>query len=953
MRRFIAYCFALALLGACSTKEKDFQAPAQNDVVFYASFEQPAEEETRVYANEDLLLRWTADDRISIFNKITYNQQYKFTGDTGDNAGGFRKVDSDEFVTGNTIAHVVSVYPYQEATKITESEVLTVALPAEQNYAENTFGLGANTMISVSPDNLLQYKNVGGYLMLKLYGESVSVSSITLKGNNAEKLAGKASVVMPVNGVPSVTMAENATTEITLTCPKPVQLGTTAEECTQFWFVIPPTTFSKGFTIQVNETTGGIVEKSTQKSIAIERSKLVKMSPMEVEYCTPTRNIEFADQRVKDKLVEAFDTNKDGELSYEEAAAVTSMEGVFGAIKTYRSFDEFQYFINVKKVPKEMFYEWNLLTSVTLPNSIEIIEEFAFQGCVKLSHVSLSDHLVTIKNNAFYGCSSLTEISIPESVTTIGTYAFYDCEKLASPIILPQGLKEFGSYVFYNCKSIPHVTFLGNNLTSIGSKSFQNCSSIDSIVIPEGITDINYDLFHGCTSLSSVVLPSSLKQIWGGAFCGCVALTSIVIPEEVTYLGVDSRGGSGDLFDKSWDERGVFENCTSLKDVTLGTKLKYLGTRVFYNCIALESITLKYWIIDLGAMTFYGCINLRSVNIPDSVPYIGAYCFAECSSLSEILLPDSISIINRGAFQNCTSLKEIIIPDSVTEIRSTKYYQGAFSGCSSLTYVELGIGVSSIGMYSFSDCENLTMIVSKPTSPPGGGDNMFRNTNNCPIYVPAESVTSYQSTQYWSNYADRIQSMPSIPVPEAVDLGLSVKWASFNLGASSPEEYGDYYAWGENEIKTDYSWSSYKWCNGSYLNLTKYNTSSTNGTVDNKTILEAADDVACVKLGGGWRMPTDAEWSELKKNCSWIWTTQNGVNGYSVTNNGSSIFLPAAGYKDGTSLNEIGSCGRYWSSSLTTYTPGGAWFMTFISDDIYLHHLSRYLGHTIRPVYAE
>ena len=143
---------------------------------YLATFEQPTEE-TRVYANEDLLLRWNADDRVSIFNKITYNQQYKFTGETGDNAGGFRKVDTDEFVTGNTISHVVSVYPYQEGAKITESEALTLTLPAEQHYAENTFGLGANTMVSVSEDNVLQYKNVGGYLRLSLYGEGVSVSS--------------------------------------------------------------------------------------------------------------------------------------------------------------------------------------------------------------------------------------------------------------------------------------------------------------------------------------------------------------------------------------------------------------------------------------------------------------------------------------------------------------------------------------------------------------------------------------------------------------------------------------------------------------------------------------------------------------------------------------------------------------------------------------------------------
>ena len=215
---------AAAMVASCSVQEKDFQTPNQDDVVFYASFEQPEKADTKVYANEELRLRWNADDRVSIFNQNTYNQQYAFTGETGDNAGEFKIVNTGGFVTGNAISDIVSVYPYQASTKITEDEEITVTLPAEQAYAKNTFGLGANTMVSVSSDNLLQFKNVGGYLMVKLYGEGVSVKAIKLTGNNGEKLAGKASVTMPLDDVPTVTMADDATTEIILTCDQPVQL---------------------------------------------------------------------------------------------------------------------------------------------------------------------------------------------------------------------------------------------------------------------------------------------------------------------------------------------------------------------------------------------------------------------------------------------------------------------------------------------------------------------------------------------------------------------------------------------------------------------------------------------------------------------------------------------------------------------------------------------------------
>ena len=151
---------------------------------------------------------------------------------------------------------------------------------------------------------------------------------------------------------------------------------------------------------------------------------------------------------------------------------------------------------------------------------------------------------------------------------------------------------------------------------------------------------------------------------------------------------------------------------------------------------------------------------------------------------------------------------------------------------------------------------------------------------------------------------------------EAVDLGLSVKWATMNVGANSPEEYGDYFAWGETTPKETYSLETYKWCKGSQYTLTKYCNNSGYGTVDNKTVLDPEDDAAHVNWGGTWRIPTDKEYEELVDNCTWIWTTLNGVNGYNVIgSNGNSIFLPAAGYRSYDSLSTDGSRGNYWSSS--------------------------------------
>ena len=125
--------------------------------------------------------------------------------------------------------------------------------------------------------------------------------------------------------------------------------------------------------------------------------------------------------------------------------------------------------------------------------------------------------------------------------------------------------------------------------------------------------------------------------------------------------------------------------------------------------------------------------------------------------------------------------------------------------------------------------------------------------------------------------------VPVTPQYEAVDLGLSVKWAAYNVGATKPEEYGGYYAWGETEEKSNYTWGTHKWCNGSYDTMTKYCTNSSYGTVDNKIVLDPEDDVAHVKWGGDWRMPTFGELHELYSNCTWLWITINGINGYKVT----------------------------------------------------------------------
>ena len=190
-----------------------------------------------------------------------------------------------------------------------------------------------------------------------------------------------------------------------------------------------------------------------------------------------------------------------------------------------------------------------------------------------------------------------------------------------------------------------------------------------------------------------------------------------------------------------------------------------------------------------------------------------------------------------------------------------------------------------------------------------------------------------------------------------VDLGLSVKWATCNIGAINPEEYGDYFAWGEVEPKEVYDWSTYrygldwnqviKYCDNDYCGK--------DGFVDDKMELDPEDDAATMNWGGDWRMPTNVEMDELKTQCSWTWITLNEIDGYLVTSNvvgytDKSIFLPAAGivYHDGVS--NVGLHGYYWSKSLFRGSPGGAHVMEINLDYIDRYPHSRELGLSVRAV---
>ncbi len=291
MRRIIFTIIMLATAVACNKEEQLLQSLKNDAPVFTTSFEEyDVENKTKTYVDADVKLYWHRADELSIF-RTTLNEKYTFDGNTGDNSGTFSAAgNGGQFGTGNAIEAYYAIYPYSSNSSMDNYDVLTVELPATQLYAQNSFGKGANTMVAVTSglsDYFLSFKNVGGYLVLKLYGSGITVKSIELKGNNGEKIAGDATITAKHGQMPNSYMNSNATGTITLDCGESgVEIGNSAENATSFWFVVPPVVFSEGFTVTITEISGLTITQSTSKWFSVERNIVKSMAALEVKLTT-------------------------------------------------------------------------------------------------------------------------------------------------------------------------------------------------------------------------------------------------------------------------------------------------------------------------------------------------------------------------------------------------------------------------------------------------------------------------------------------------------------------------------------------------------------------------------------------------------------------------------------------------------------------------------------------
>ena len=303
---------------------------------------------------------------------------------------------------------------------------------------------------------------------------------------------------------------------------------------------------------------------------------------------------------------------------------------------------------------------------------------------------------------------------------------------------------------FSSCYSLSSAT-IGTRVTSLGDSCFWNCYSLSAITIPDSVTTLGHSCFGGCDSLSSITIPDSVTSL--GDYCfQSSSLSSITIGTGVTSLSYN-----------------CFNGCVSLSSITIPDSVTTLGDSCFNGCRSLSSITIPDSVTSLGDGCFYSCYSLSSITIGTGVTSLSDSCFRSCTGLTSIDIPDSVTSLVRSCFHNCYSLSSATIGTGVTSIGINAFYY-----CTGLTSIDIPDSVTSLGFECFFGCTGLSSITCLPTVPPTSGSNMFNNTNNCPIYVPDDSVDTYKSS--WTEYSNRIYPISQKPSENEINVSSNIEW---------------------------------------------------------------------------------------------------------------------------------------------------------------------------------
>ena len=631
MKKYLSLICLLALwISGCSQEDvlKDQSTPAEGRI-FTTSFDYDG---SRTYLEEGRFTRWTEDDRISLFDASTLNRQYKFDGKTGDTSGSFSMVENP-FGTGVALSTNYAVYPYVSDMKITENGVITTTLPSQQTYVENSFGPGANIMVAVTKDaddTLLRFKNANGCLKLKVYGDNMTVKSITLMGNNPEKLAGKANILAAYDEAPAIIPSYNATETITLDCGEGVNVGSTAETATSFWISVPPTVFEKGITVKLKDTSDRVFIQSCSSALEIKRNVIKPMATFQMIYkpyvtfsadapqsLTMSKAVETLEYCVDDSGWETLGTNSvlfGGELGNLKIRGKSSV-GTNGATITFGNHTPVSCSGDIRTLVDYENYE-DANTSEAKFNTL-------FYGCTSLTSapdLPATTLAPSCYNSMFQGCTSLTKAPYLPA-TTLANHCYY--------------------YMFQGCTSLTIVPDLPATTLAISScfSMFSGCTSLTEAPDLQATTLASsccYSMFQGCTSLTKAPdLPAITlaTSCYSSMFKGCKSLTKA--PDLPATTLANSCYSS------------MFYECTSLTEAPDLPALRMTEScysYMFENCVKLtKAPNLPAPILAERCYysMFYNCENLTVAPMLTATTLkekCYSFMFGFCSKLQQITM---------------------------------------------------------------------------------------------------------------------------------------------------------------------------------------------------------------------------------------------------------------------------------------------------------------------------
>ncbi|MBO7141221.1 MAG: leucine-rich repeat protein [Prevotella sp.] len=477
-------------------------------------------------------------------------------------------------------------------------------------------------------------------------------------------------------------------------------------------------------------------------------------------------------------------------MSVRYSGSVTIPESVFYDGTTY----------NVTTIGKYAFF-YGLVTSVTIPNSVTSINDYAFFRCKNLNSITIPNSVKTIGSSAFNGCTGLTSVTIPKSVTSIGNdNPFGGCSGLTS-IKVESGntyfdsrnscnaiIKKQNSELISGCMN----TVIPYGVKSIGSYAFLNCSGLTSITIPNSVTSIGTAAFYGCSGLTSVTIPNSVTSIGSYTFYNCSNLASVTslivdpfeIPENVFYDENDNfiiatlivLKGAKEKYEATpaWNKfewideletveiNGIYYNLyPDEAEVTNSQGGSKKGGGSYSGNVAIPSTVYyggtRFSVTSIGEYAFYNCSDQTSVTIPNSVKSIKHAAFYECSGLTSVNIPSSVTTIEDYAIFACSGLTSLTIPNSVTSIGNS-----AFSNCTGLTSISIPNSVTSLGGHVFRECTGLTSVAI-PNSLTTIGEYTFYNCRGLTSIEIPDNVTSIEDYAFYG-----CRGLTSITIPDNV-----------------------------------------------------------------------------------------------------------------------------------------------------------------------------------------